>query len=373
MPLLQQGGIEVLVRALIDESVSRDEILLISEDSREDLAESGWLAKVAEHLRVPSGVLSGNWTAALLKWATEQKIDVCHFHMSGTYGWKAWSWNGCPITNLARTGIPVVCTNHQAVTFFDSSSPPSPIWRKCAGALRYWPGKSRQLHAVRWEASVSEHDLAVTRRWFPGFRHKTIQLYHSRLDQEMPIIPPSDTKLILNVATVAFRKGQHHLVEAFSRIAAEFPGWRLRIVGNLAEKACVERIQETIRHHGLEQRIELTGADPQPSRHFEECEIYVQPSLLEGLGLSLQEAMFHGRACIGSRAGGIPELINRPSVGRLYESGRVELLAEELADLMQDAGLRAELGEAARASILTRGMTRQAMCATYRALYQNIR
>ncbi|RYD85159.1 MAG: glycosyltransferase, partial [Verrucomicrobiaceae bacterium] len=171
-------------------------------------------------------------------------------------------------------------------------------------------------------------------------------------------------------ATVAFRKGQHLLVEAFSKIAADYPGWRLRIVGTLAEAACIERIQETIKRHHLEDRVELHGSDPDPSRHFEECEIYVQPSLLEGLGLSLQEAMFHGRACVGARAGGIPELIHDPSVGLLYDSSRVDELAARLVQFMDDAELRTRTGAAARASILTRGMTRQSMAENYRSLYQ---
>lgn len=370
LPLLQQGGVEVLVRTLIDESMGRDEIFLISEDSPEDLEKSGWSSRLAGHLQVPSGLLPRDWGDELLSWVSKQRIDLCHFHMTGTYAWRAWSWRSCPITRLANAGVPVVSTNHQAVTFFDPSRPPSPTWRKWAGTLRFWPGKARQLNAVRWEASVSRHDLEVTRHWFPGFQNKTIQLYHSRLDQATPVQPPRDSKLILNVATVAFRKGQHHLVEAFSKIAADYPGWRLRIVGTLAETACIERIQETITRHHIEDRIELTGPDPEPSRHFEECEIYVQPSLLEGLGLSLQEAMFHGRACVGARSGGIPELINEPSVGLLYERDRVDELADCLARLIADDDLRTSMGTAARTSILARGMTRQAMAENYRSLYQ---
>ncbi|RYD46271.1 MAG: hypothetical protein EOP83_29920, partial [Verrucomicrobiaceae bacterium] len=174
MPLLQQGGVEVLVRTLIDESAGRDEIFLLSTDSSEDLEKSGWLSRLAGHLQVPSGVLPASWSTELLSWIAKHQIELCHFHMSGTYGWRAWSWRACPITRLAHTGLPVVTTNHQAVTFFDSSRPPSPLWRKWAGTLRYWPGKARQLSAVRWEASVSLHDQQVTRRWFPGFQDKTI-------------------------------------------------------------------------------------------------------------------------------------------------------------------------------------------------------
>ena len=221
LPLLQQGGVEVLVRTLIEQSADGDEIFLVSTDSVEDLEKSGWSSRIAGHLQAPPEVLPRSWSDKLLDWVSKQQIDLCHFHLSGTYGWRAWSWRGCPITRLAHTGLPVVSTNHQAVTFFDSSRAPSPIWRKWGGTLRFWPGKARQLNAVRWEASVSLHDQKVTRQWFPGFDDKTIQLYHSRLNEGTPVKPPSDSKLILNVATVAFRKGQHYLVDAFAKIAAD--------------------------------------------------------------------------------------------------------------------------------------------------------
>jgi glycosyltransferase involved in cell wall biosynthesis len=80
--------------------------------------------------------------------------------------------------------------------------------------------------------------------------------------------------------------------------------------------------------------------------------------------------MFQGRACIGSETGGIPELINGPDAGVLYPVGDVTALASALSELMSDADLRNRLGNGARASILSRGMTRQAMSAAYRNLYQ---
>ena len=58
--------------------------------------------------------------------------------------------------------------------------------------------------------------------------------------------------------------------------------------------------------------------------------IYVQPSFWEALGLALQEAMFAGCACVGSRAGGIPELIEENKTGLLFEPGNVAQLAAAL-------------------------------------------
>ena len=369
MPLLRQGGVEVLVRTLIEETPLGDRVVLISQDDPADLAKSDFGHRIQAHLRIPEGPLPESWGRTMANWMVAQRVDLCHIHLSGTYGWAAWRWNGGPIIDLARAGIVTVSTNHSATCLFSSSYAPRALWRNLASATRKWPGKARQLSAVRWEASVSRHDLAVTQRYFPLQNSKLIQIYHSRLDADVPVSPAPASRIILNVGTIAFHKGQHLLVEAFARTATEHPQWQLNLVGYAAEQACLEQIQSIIRKHGLQNRVHLCGPDPDPMHRYEEAEIYVQPSLLEGLGLSLQEAMFQGRACIGSNCGGIPELISDPSLGRLYPAGDVSALARVLSRLMKDPAERQNLGNAARVSILARGMTRQVMSATYHNLY----
>jgi glycosyltransferase involved in cell wall biosynthesis len=370
MPASQQGGLEVLVRTLIADSHPDDAVFLVSQDQPQDLLEIPCRDQIAGHLRSPAGALPESWNDDLIHWIRQNQIDICHFHLPGTFGWNVRSWNHCPITRVALAGIPTVVTNHQATDFFNPSEPARPFWRRCAATATKWPGKARQLSAVQWEASVSLHDLAVTRRYFPQFGSKLIQIYHSRLDAELTVSPAPPSKTILNVATIAFRKGQHLLVEAFARVAGDFPGWKLSLVGYVGEKECAEQIHRMIREGNLQDRVRLHGPDPEPNPFYQTCEIYVQPSLVEGLGLSLQEAMFQGRACIGSATGGIPELIDGPETGVLCPAGDVTALAAALSRLMSDSDLRNRLGNSARASILRRGMSRQAMSATYRDLYR---
>ena len=370
MPLLRQGGLEVLVRTLITEAPPEDRIFLISQDDPDDLFACEFQNRVAGHLHVPTAHVSKSWNRNLVNWLEEQEIDICHFHLARTYDWGARSLTGCPITAVARSGIPTVTSNHSATCFFTATDARRPTWRKWAAVAKFWPGKALQLASVRWEASVSQHDLAVSRRYFPIFHSKLIQIYHSRIDADFHVPPPRRTRIILNIGTIAFHKGQHLLAEAFARVAADFPDWQLKLVGYCAERQCADQIRSIAHDHGLQDRIQLCGSDPEPTHLYEDAEIYVQPSLIEGLGLSLQEAMFHGRACIGSAVGGIPELILDPTMGRLFTAGDVSALALALATLMGAPAERDRLGTAARASILKRGMTRQAMSATYRTLYQ---
>ncbi len=370
MPVLKQGGVEVLVRTLIEETFGKHECHLISTDDTATMDASPLRGLIHGHLHVPVGPIPRSWFPKMLEWLRRHRIDLCHFHLSGTYDMGSWSVFSCPMKLAAIHGFTAVVTNHQAVSFFSADRPPGFFLRKCAAQAAMWPGKALQLYSAAWEANVSQHDLALTNRFYPFFRDKLVQVYHSRLDVAASVLPIPPTRRILNVATIAFRKGQHILVEAFSRIASDFPEWSLDLVGFKAEAACVSRIEDIIRSVGLEKRIRLHGPHPDPTDFYRRAEIYVQPSLLEGLGLSLQEAMFHGRACVGAETGGIPELINDPSIGMLHEPGNPGALADTLTKLMKDEDLRTRMGMAARDSILNRGMTRQAMAASYLALYR---
>ncbi|MEI8285261.1 MAG: glycosyltransferase family 4 protein [bacterium] len=372
MPISRQGGVEILVRELIEACASPDECLLVSSDSEADLQESGIANHLAGHLQAPLDEPTREWNQSLREWVKRERVDIVHFHLPGTYGWRSDSWHDCPITLLGETGTPVVCTNHQAVSFFDRSRPPGATWRKWAATARRWPGKARQLRAVRWEASVSQNDLDLSRRGFPGFDHKLLQIYHSRLDADTVLPEAVREHSILNVATIAFRKGQHILVEAFARIADRFPDWKLDLVGYTAEPACLQAIEDIRKSRDLSDRIRLHGPHPDPTSFYQTAGIYVQPSLLEGLGLSLQEALFHGIPSVGADCGGIPELIADPSIGRLFHSGDSTSLANVLSQLIADEELRGRLGSAGRNSILSRGMTRQSMCSTYQSLYMQV-
>ena len=98
--------------------------------------------------------------------------------------------------------------------------------------------------------------------------------------------------------------------------------------------------------------------------------VYVQPSLNEAFGLALQEAMFYGCAVIGSRVGGIPELIRDNQTGILVAPGNVVELSAALERYIQDPQLAGQCGAAAAASIREHGMTVETMTAKHLELYE---
>ena len=92
----------------------------------------------------------------------------------------------------------------------------------------------------------------------------------------------------------------------------------------------------------------------------------------ETLGLSLQEALYHGCACVATRIAGNTELVEDQRNGLLVPPGDADSLAGVLERLIGDTALRQQLSAQGRASVLARGMTTAQMVETHRALYAQL-
>jgi glycosyltransferase involved in cell wall biosynthesis len=370
LSILGRGGLEALVRELASGLSRYHEVILVSGDDPGNIQESFLSRHVSRHIHIPDNSTSPEWIRNFSGILHETGVDICHFHLTGTYGWNSGISSHSPIPHVAESGIRCFTTNHQAVHPFDLSTTEYSSLRRLLGYLKRLPSKTRCIHAVEREFLVSNHDLNLARTWYPHVAHKFARIYHSCLSDAPPTTDEPKSRIILNLGTVCYRKGQHILAKSFARIAHLFPEWKLRLVGQLAEQACINEIRACAEATGLQDRIELHGPTSDPAAAIQECEIYVQPSLLEGLGLSLQEAMFHGRACIGSNVGGIPELIDENLNGLLVPPDNTNALAAMLEKLMTNNILRKRLAASAKDSITAKGMTREAMLSSYLSIYE---
>jgi glycosyltransferase involved in cell wall biosynthesis len=107
------------------------------------------------------------------------------------------------------------------------------------------------------------------------------------------------------------KKGQHHLLQALRSVRERRPACLL-VIGEVRPSE-VMRLMQNIGPGTLEEnRVLVTGQLASPAdvnRHLQLCDVYLQPSLWDGMPNALLEAMAAGCGCIGSDAGGIPEII----------------------------------------------------------------
>jgi glycosyltransferase involved in cell wall biosynthesis len=90
---------------------------------------------------------------------------------------------------------------------------------------------------------------------------------------------------------------------------------------------------------------------PEVSRALDDATFLVLPSRSEGLGRVVVEAFCRGRAVVGSRVGGIPDLVTDGETGLLVPPGDAVALAETLERVLTDRALAERLGAAARTAV----------------------
>ena len=146
-------------------------------------------------------------------------------------------------------------------------------------------------------------------------------------------------------------KQPHLLIEAFCKLANEFPNWELVLWGAKEGEAFYKQMELTISAHGLQERIRFEGSTNNVEEALASCDIFAFPSAYEGFGLSLGEAMSKGLPAVGfASCSAVNELIIDGYNGILCKDG-VDGLAQGLKELMANQALRVEYGANANASM----------------------
>lgn len=155
---------------------------------------------------------------------------------------------------------------------------------------------------------------------------------------------------ILCVATLSERKAQHQLLEAL----AELPRhqWQCVLAGSdQRQPEYAGRLKAQIARLGLEDRVRLSGEleEDALAEVWQWADVMVLPSLYEGYGMVVGEALCQGLPVITTDGGALAETGRRPGV-RQYPAGDVAKLREHLEVFLADPFMREQLGEEARAS-----------------------
>ena len=140
------------------------------------------------------------------------------------------------------------------------------------------------------------------------------------------------------------------------------------VIGEIADERYFETCRRLIRDLKVESFLHFDGYND-PLSWYHKFDIFVLPSLSEGMPLSLLEAMSTGLPCIGSDIGGIREVLE--GAGRLIPPADPASLASEILLLLSDPELRRELGRRARRRAEELGLER--MIAEYRSIYEQLR
>ena len=148
----------------------------------------------------------------------------------------------------------------------------------------------------------------------------------------------------VSIANVAgFRPVKNHiaLLDAVKQLIDRGHNVKLFLYGDGSER---ERIEQHISQNQLQDAVVLCGFSETVAENLHNSDIFVLPSLYEGISLAIIEAMGTGLPIVASAVGGIPNMINDGEDGLLCEP-TAQSVAEKLDALIIDAELRSRLGQ----------------------------
>jgi glycosyltransferase involved in cell wall biosynthesis len=297
----------------------------------------GWLARqldgsgvAIEHFHVDRPV-SPTCARSLHQAFRRHRIAIAHSHefsMAVYGGWAAW-----------RHGIPHVITMHGA---------------------RYYAGRLRRRLALAAAVALSARTIAVSRSLAEdlgndlrlareriltipnGVRH--VQPERVTLRDELRLGPCE--RLLVSVGNLYPVKGHLKLVDALALLADAHPTLHLAIVGRgELHDALVSRARE----HHLGSRVHLLGFRSDVAAILAAADMFVLPSLSEGLPLALLEAMFAGCPIVATDVGEVRVALAQGSAGVVVEPGNSRVLAEAIDGLLRDPDEARTLGRRAAA------------------------
>lgn len=162
-----------------------------------------------------------------------------------------------------------------------------------------------------------------------GYQHSTFKpISNLKRELVLPNIDPS-SKTILTIGNLIPIKGHSYLVDALAKIKRKKISFKCIIIGEGPEQL---RIERKIRLLGLQKDVTIVEFRPHAEipLWMNACDLFVLPSLVEGNPTVLFEALGCGKPFVGTKVGGIPEIINDERLGILVDPADSDALGEAL-------------------------------------------
>ena len=295
-----------------------------------------------------------DWRAVrqIEEYIQEDAIDVVHTHgyKADVYGFLA-AW---------RLGKPVVATCHN--------------WVGGTTALGIYNHLDR-MALKKFGALAAVSDEVAQRLLDAGVPAEKIKTIANGIDvqafehaQALPVLNVTNEKVIGMVARLDLQKGFEYLLRAVRELCNTFAGLKVVIAGEGPDR---EAIEAMVKEYGLQSNVVLAGQQSDMPAVYAAMDIFVLPSLNEGLPMTILEAMAAARPVVATRVGAIPTVISDGENGLLVNPRDTKGLRNAIASLLSDPERCRQMGEKAH-DWVSRNYTSEAMALKYRQLYDEI-
>lgn len=267
------------------------------------------------------------------------KPDVIHAHW-----WLPGGLVGALVSKVSR--VPLVLTTHGTdVEQLRKTRWAQPLARFAFGRARAVTCGSNYLRAQLLELQVAD---AARVRVIPMPVNPVFA--SARWNVERSNVP---TFNILTVARLTKQKRIDTLIEALKILRARGVDAQLQIVGDGDQRAFLENKTRELQ---LDAFVNFLGARAQNElpASYAECDAFVLPSVREGLGLVLAEALLCGAPVIAADSGGVTDIVISNETGLLFPECDADALADALEKYARDSQYAARLAQNGRALVSER-------------------
>ena len=272
----------------------------------------------------------------------EGRFDVVHAHSSkaGFLGRLA----------ARQTGVPRTFYTPHAFAF------------QCGGGAG-WLYRQLERAAARFGGTIvavseSEKELAVRHGIAPADRIRVIRnaippppepTPDERAAARAALGLPSDALVVGTVGRLERQKGCVDLLRAAEHVVREQSDARLVLIGPGTLEGPLTELAKMLR---ISDQVTLTGHCDDPAGLYAAMDLYVQPSLWEGLPYAVLDAMGRGLPVVATDVPGNTDLVKDRATGLLVPPGEPANLADAIIGLLRDEGQRRALGRAGRELVL---------------------
>lgn len=148
---------------------------------------------------------------------------------------------------------------------------------------------------------------------------------------------------ILHIGRFSEQKNHVGLIEAFSIFVKEHPNTILSLIGDGEKK---EEIQQLVREKGISDKVKFLGIKSNVYSYLNKADVFILPSIYEGVPMTLIEAMGTGLPIIATAVGGVPDMLRNDEEG-LIVNCNVKEIADAMDSLYIDKKTREYLGKKA--------------------------